>query len=168
MPAVGGVWRPLWQDGGNREASVGSTIGELTLLQRQHSLLQEELLRLRDTENRFKDSEKARAKLERQVRNMRVCNRAAPDSKQLEEQASQVRAIVLQFHKIKGPIRDTIIRLIYTNILYLIRSQTATHYFCFNRHTLFSKHICLSSSSTPLCIYIILLKYSQSQTEREL
>ncbi|XP_060949060.1 rho guanine nucleotide exchange factor 1a [Limanda limanda] len=89
VPAVAGVWRPLWQDGGNREASVGSTIGELTLLQRQHSLLQEELLRLRDAENRFKDSEKARAKLERQVRNMRVCNTAAPDSKQLEEQASQ-------------------------------------------------------------------------------
>ncbi|XP_062265855.1 rho guanine nucleotide exchange factor 1a isoform X2 [Platichthys flesus] len=89
VPAVGGEWRPLWQDGGNRETSVGSTIGELTLLQRQHSLLQEELLRLRNAENRFKDSEKARAKLERQVRNMRVCNRAAPDSKQMEEQASQ-------------------------------------------------------------------------------
>lgn len=53
--------------------SAGSASGELLLLQRQHSLLQEELLRLRDAENRFKDSEKARAKLERQVRHMRAC-----------------------------------------------------------------------------------------------
>uniref|UniRef100_A0A3Q3K557 Rho guanine nucleotide exchange factor (GEF) 1a n=1 Tax=Monopterus albus TaxID=43700 RepID=A0A3Q3K557_MONAL len=67
VPAAGGVARPLWRDGGNREASVGSTIGELALLQRQHSLLQEELLRLRDAESRFKDSEKARAKLEKQL-----------------------------------------------------------------------------------------------------
>uniref|UniRef100_A0A3B4WAG7 Rho guanine nucleotide exchange factor (GEF) 2a n=1 Tax=Seriola lalandi dorsalis TaxID=1841481 RepID=A0A3B4WAG7_SERLL len=73
VPAAGGVWRPHWRDGGNREASVGSTIGELALLQRQHSLLQEELLRLRDAESRFKDSERARAKLEKQVRHMKVC-----------------------------------------------------------------------------------------------
>ncbi|XP_051271250.1 rho guanine nucleotide exchange factor 1a isoform X3 [Dicentrarchus labrax] len=88
-PATGGVWRPLWRDGCNREASAGSTIGELALLQRQHSLLQEELLRLRDAESRFKDSEKARVKLERQVRHMKVCSGAAPASQQLEEQASQ-------------------------------------------------------------------------------
>uniref|UniRef100_A0A8P4KC75 Rho guanine nucleotide exchange factor 2 n=1 Tax=Dicentrarchus labrax TaxID=13489 RepID=A0A8P4KC75_DICLA len=75
-PATGGVWRPLWRDGCNREASAGSTIGELALLQRQHSLLQEELLRLRDAESRFKDSEKARVKLERQVRHMKVCSGA--------------------------------------------------------------------------------------------
>uniref|UniRef100_A0A3B4WEG4 Rho guanine nucleotide exchange factor (GEF) 2a n=1 Tax=Seriola lalandi dorsalis TaxID=1841481 RepID=A0A3B4WEG4_SERLL len=78
VPAAGGVWRPHWRDGGNREASVGSTIGELALLQRQHSLLQEELLRLRDAESRFKDSERARAKLEKQVRHMKVCGGTAP------------------------------------------------------------------------------------------
>ncbi|KAF7647976.1 hypothetical protein LDENG_00163920 [Lucifuga dentata] len=66
-----GTWRPLWRDGGGREAGAGSTIGELALLQRQHSLLQEELLRLRDAESRLKDSERARVKLERQVRHMK-------------------------------------------------------------------------------------------------
>ncbi|KAK5910717.1 hypothetical protein CgunFtcFv8_004955 [Champsocephalus gunnari] len=70
-PAAGGGWRPLWRDGVTREAGAGSSVGELTLLQRQHSLLQEELLRLRDAEGRFKESEKARARLERQVRNMK-------------------------------------------------------------------------------------------------
>ncbi|XP_026203339.1 rho guanine nucleotide exchange factor 1a isoform X2 [Anabas testudineus] len=89
VPAGGGVWRPLWRDGGNREASVGSTIGELALLQRQHSLLQEELLRLRDAESRFKDSERARAKLERQVRHMKVCSGATPASQQVGELSSQ-------------------------------------------------------------------------------
>lgn len=87
-PATGSVRRPLWRDG-SREASVGSTIGELALLQRQHSLLQEELLRLRDAESRFKDSEKARAKLERQVRHMKVCSGASSASQQLGEQESQ-------------------------------------------------------------------------------
>ncbi|XP_041810969.1 rho guanine nucleotide exchange factor 1a isoform X2 [Chelmon rostratus] len=89
MPAVGGVWRPLWRDSGNRETSAGSTIGELALLQRQHSLLQEELLRLRDAESRFKDSEKARVKLERQVRHMKICSGVAPASQQMREQAFQ-------------------------------------------------------------------------------
>ncbi|XP_076610879.1 rho guanine nucleotide exchange factor 2 isoform X2 [Chaetodon auriga] len=88
-PAVGGVWRPLWRDSGNREANAGSTIGELALLQRQHSLLQEELLRLRDAESRFKDSEKARVKLERQVRHMKVCSGLAPASQQLGERSFQ-------------------------------------------------------------------------------
>uniref|UniRef100_A0A8D3DN68 Rho guanine nucleotide exchange factor 2-like n=1 Tax=Scophthalmus maximus TaxID=52904 RepID=A0A8D3DN68_SCOMX len=102
VPAAGGVWRPLWRNSGDREASVGSTIGELALLQRQHSLLQEELLRLRDAENRFKDSERARAKLERQVRHMKVCSGPAPDFQQMEEQAPQVITIVLQLHKVMG------------------------------------------------------------------
>ncbi|XP_045915240.1 rho guanine nucleotide exchange factor 1a isoform X1 [Micropterus dolomieu] len=88
-PAGGGVWRPLWRDGGNRDNSAGSTIGELALLQRQHSLLQEELLRLRDAESRFKDSERARAKLERQVRHMKVCSGAPLASQQLGEQSFQ-------------------------------------------------------------------------------
>ncbi|XP_019109681.1 rho guanine nucleotide exchange factor 2 isoform X2 [Larimichthys crocea] len=85
-PAGGGGVR---RSSGNREASTGSTIGELALLQRQHSLLQEELLRLRDAESRFKDSERARAKLERQVRHMKVCSGGAPASQELGEQAFQ-------------------------------------------------------------------------------
>uniref|UniRef100_A0AAQ4Q3X5 Rho guanine nucleotide exchange factor (GEF) 1a n=1 Tax=Gasterosteus aculeatus aculeatus TaxID=481459 RepID=A0AAQ4Q3X5_GASAC len=79
-PAAGAQWRSLWRDGVNREANAASSIGELALLQRQHSLLQEELLRLRDAESRFKDSERARAKLERHVRHMKVCSGAAPAS----------------------------------------------------------------------------------------
>ena len=85
---------------------MGSTIGELALLQRQHSLLQEELLRLRDAESRFKDSERARVKLERQLRNMKVCSGAAPSSQPQGEQAYQVRTILLQFHKVRGSTRD--------------------------------------------------------------
>ncbi|XP_039676657.1 rho guanine nucleotide exchange factor 1a isoform X2 [Perca fluviatilis] len=88
-PTAGGVWRPFWRDGGNREANPGSTIGELALLQRQHSLLQEELLRLRDAESRFKDSERARAKLEKHVRHMKVCSGNTPASQQLGEQDSK-------------------------------------------------------------------------------
>ncbi|XP_022066856.1 rho guanine nucleotide exchange factor 2-like isoform X2 [Acanthochromis polyacanthus] len=87
--APSGIWRPIGRDGGHRECSAGSTIGELALLQRQHSLLQEELLRLRDAESRFKDSERARSKLERQVRHMKVCSGVAPASLQQGEQASQ-------------------------------------------------------------------------------
>uniref|UniRef100_UPI0037E8CD50 rho guanine nucleotide exchange factor 2 isoform X4 n=1 Tax=Semicossyphus pulcher TaxID=241346 RepID=UPI0037E8CD50 len=88
-PAGGGAWRPLWREGGSRESSAGSTIGELALLQRQHSLLQEELLRLRDAESRYKDSERARTKLERQVRHMKVCSGAAPAHQQHVEHLSQ-------------------------------------------------------------------------------
>lgn len=88
-PAGGGAWRPLWRDGVNRESGAGSTIGELALLQRQHSLLQEELLRLRDAESRFKDSERARTKLERQVRHMKVCSGASPAPQHQAELMSQ-------------------------------------------------------------------------------
>ncbi|XP_062866728.1 rho guanine nucleotide exchange factor 1a isoform X1 [Trichomycterus rosablanca] len=52
-------------------ASDVGTMGELTLLQRQHSLLQEELVRLRGAESRLKDSEKARVQLERQLRDLK-------------------------------------------------------------------------------------------------
>ncbi|XP_029976783.1 rho guanine nucleotide exchange factor 2 [Salarias fasciatus] len=77
-PSPTGAWRPAWRDGAQRDAgAAGAAIGELALLQRQHSLLQEELLRLRDAESRFRDSEKARAKLERQVRHLKVCGGAA-------------------------------------------------------------------------------------------
>ncbi|XP_046875141.1 rho guanine nucleotide exchange factor 1a isoform X2 [Hypomesus transpacificus] len=69
---MGRVWRSLSRDAGMAEASTGAAIGELTLLQRQHSLLQEELGRLRGAEGRLKDSEKARVQLERQVRDMKA------------------------------------------------------------------------------------------------
>ncbi|KAA8586065.1 hypothetical protein FQN60_007634, partial [Etheostoma spectabile] len=105
-PAAGGVWRPFWKDGGNREANPGSTIGELALLQRQHSLLQEELLRLRDAESRFKDSERARAKLEKHVRNMKVCSGNTPGSQQQVEQDSQPAS--LQPGKEDSPRADTL------------------------------------------------------------
>ncbi|CAN9504177.1 unnamed protein product [Ophioblennius macclurei] len=81
-----GTWRPQWRDGSQRESS---SIGELALLQRQHSLLQEELLRLRDAESRFKDSEKARTKLERQVRHLKVCCGTAVVSQPHTNQTSQ-------------------------------------------------------------------------------
>lgn len=90
VSGAGGPMGPLWREGGSREASMGSTIGELALLQRQHSLLQGELLRLRDAENRYKDSEKARVKLEKQVRHMKGCGSAAADSLQQEEHTSAV------------------------------------------------------------------------------
>ncbi|KAF5909169.1 rho guanine nucleotide exchange factor 2-like isoform X1, partial [Clarias magur] len=47
------------------------TAGELALLQRQHSLLQEELVRLRGADGRLKDSEKVRAQLEKQLRDLK-------------------------------------------------------------------------------------------------
>lgn len=92
---------PLWREGGNQEACAGSTIGELALLQRQHSLLQEELLRLRDAESRFKDSERARAKLERQVRHMKVFSGAASASQQLGEQLFKVRTVFFNSEVLK-------------------------------------------------------------------
>ncbi|KAI5087143.1 rho guanine nucleotide exchange factor 2 isoform X1 [Silurus meridionalis] len=52
-------------------AGEAGSAGELALLQRQHSLLQEELVRLRGAEGRLKDSEKARAQLEKQLRNLK-------------------------------------------------------------------------------------------------
>uniref|UniRef100_A0AAR2IX36 Rho/rac guanine nucleotide exchange factor (GEF) 2 n=1 Tax=Pygocentrus nattereri TaxID=42514 RepID=A0AAR2IX36_PYGNA len=51
-------------------SDVGS-VGELALLQRQHSLLQEELVRLRGAEGKLKDSERARAQLEKQLRDLK-------------------------------------------------------------------------------------------------
>ncbi|MCI4395488.1 hypothetical protein PGIGA_G00181150 [Pangasianodon gigas] len=59
--------RSLSRDG---TGEVG-TAGELALLQRQHSLLQEELVRLRGAEGKLKDSEKARAHLEKQLRDLK-------------------------------------------------------------------------------------------------
>ncbi|KAM6958857.1 rho guanine nucleotide exchange factor 2-like [Aplochiton taeniatus] len=71
-PTGGRPWRSLSRDAGVAEASTGTALGELALLQRQHSLLQEELNRLRGSDGRLKDSEKARAQLERQVRDMKT------------------------------------------------------------------------------------------------
>ncbi|XP_072572260.1 rho guanine nucleotide exchange factor 2 isoform X4 [Paramormyrops kingsleyae] len=69
--------RSLSRDAGLDAGPAGS-LGELALLQRQHSLLQEELVRLRAAECKLKDSEKARAQLEKQVKDMRAGNVAAP------------------------------------------------------------------------------------------
>ncbi|KAL0962225.1 hypothetical protein UPYG_G00337310 [Umbra pygmaea] len=69
---TGRLWRSLSRDGGMADAGSGPALGELALLQRQHTLLQEELGRLRGTEGRLRDSEKARAQLERQVRDMKA------------------------------------------------------------------------------------------------
>uniref|UniRef100_A0A8C7SJI3 Rho guanine nucleotide exchange factor (GEF) 2a n=1 Tax=Oncorhynchus mykiss TaxID=8022 RepID=A0A8C7SJI3_ONCMY len=77
---TGRVWHSLSRDAGMAEASTGVAIGELALLQRQHSLLQEELSRLRGTEGRLRDSEKARAQLERQVRDMKAHSATMMDS----------------------------------------------------------------------------------------
>ncbi|XP_035285734.1 rho guanine nucleotide exchange factor 1a isoform X1 [Anguilla anguilla] len=59
--------RSLSRDAG-LDASAGAAIGDLAMLQRQHSLLQEELARLRASEARLRDSERARALLEQQLR----------------------------------------------------------------------------------------------------
>lgn len=56
------------------------TAGELALLQRQHSLLQEELVRLRGAEGRLKDSEKVRAQLEKQLRDLKSNGAALAES----------------------------------------------------------------------------------------
>ncbi|KAJ8386458.1 hypothetical protein AAFF_G00169280 [Aldrovandia affinis] len=69
--------RSLSRDTG-LDASAGAAIGDLALLQRQHSLLQEELVRLRAAEGKLRDSEKARAQLEKQVKDMKAGSAAAP------------------------------------------------------------------------------------------
>ncbi|KAJ8290041.1 hypothetical protein GJAV_G00008070 [Gymnothorax javanicus] len=69
--------RSMSRDAG-LDASATAPLGELALLQRQHSLLQEELVRLRAVEGRLKDSEKARVHLERQVKDMKANSGAAP------------------------------------------------------------------------------------------
>ncbi|KAG7469495.1 hypothetical protein MATL_G00129460 [Megalops atlanticus] len=69
--------RSMSRDAG-LDASTGAALGELALLQRQHSLLQEELVRLRASEGRLKDSERARLQLEKQVKDMMANSGAAP------------------------------------------------------------------------------------------
>ncbi|XP_030644866.1 rho guanine nucleotide exchange factor 2 [Chanos chanos] len=71
--AAGRPVRSLSRDGG----SEGGSLGELALLQRQHSLLQEELGRLRRTEGRLRESEKARVQLEKQLKELKA-NSATP------------------------------------------------------------------------------------------
>uniref|UniRef100_A0AAR2L0F1 Rho guanine nucleotide exchange factor (GEF) 1a n=1 Tax=Pygocentrus nattereri TaxID=42514 RepID=A0AAR2L0F1_PYGNA len=77
-PAAAGARpvRSLSRDGGS---DVGS-VGELALLQRQHSLLQEELVRLRGAEGKLKDSERARAQLEKQLRDLKSNTAVLGDS----------------------------------------------------------------------------------------
>lgn len=81
--------RSLSRDGGS---DVGS-VGELALLQRQHSLLQEELVRLRGAEGKLKDSEKARAHLEKQLRDLKTNISALGDS--TATAASQVLCLLM-------------------------------------------------------------------------
>ncbi|KAK7898141.1 hypothetical protein WMY93_018994, partial [Mugilogobius chulae] len=59
-----------WRCRRDMDSPEVGAIGELALLQRQHSLLQDELLRLRDAERRFKQSERERARLEQQMRHL--------------------------------------------------------------------------------------------------
>uniref|UniRef100_A0A671R065 Tropomyosin alpha-3 chain-like n=1 Tax=Sinocyclocheilus anshuiensis TaxID=1608454 RepID=A0A671R065_9TELE len=76
-PATAGVRtvRSLSRDGAS---DVGS-LGELALLQRQHSLLQEELGRLRGAEGKLRDSERARAQLEKQLKDLKTTSAALGD-----------------------------------------------------------------------------------------
>uniref|UniRef100_A0A671M0N8 Rho guanine nucleotide exchange factor 2-like n=1 Tax=Sinocyclocheilus anshuiensis TaxID=1608454 RepID=A0A671M0N8_9TELE len=69
-PAAAGARtvRSLSRDG----ASDFGSLGELALLQRQHSLLQEELVRLRGAEGKLRHSERARAQLEKQLRDLKT------------------------------------------------------------------------------------------------
>uniref|UniRef100_A0A8C6WEC9 Rho guanine nucleotide exchange factor (GEF) 1a n=1 Tax=Neogobius melanostomus TaxID=47308 RepID=A0A8C6WEC9_9GOBI len=60
----------LWRCRRDGESPEVGAIGELALLQRQHSLLQDELLRLRDAERRFKQSERERVRLDQQMRHL--------------------------------------------------------------------------------------------------
>lgn len=94
VAAGGSLARLSWRDPQSAEVTAGSTIGELALLQRQHSLLQEELLRLRDAESRFRDSERARAKLERQVRQMKGCSGTSSACQQRDDELLQVSSLL--------------------------------------------------------------------------
>uniref|UniRef100_A0A673FYN3 Rho guanine nucleotide exchange factor 2-like n=1 Tax=Sinocyclocheilus rhinocerous TaxID=307959 RepID=A0A673FYN3_9TELE len=69
-PATAGARtvRSLSRDG----ASDFGSLGELALLQRQHSLLQEELVRLRGAEGKLRHSERAKAQLEKQLRDLKT------------------------------------------------------------------------------------------------
>lgn len=87
--------RSLSRDAG-LDAGPAGALGELALLQRQHSLLQEELVRLRAAECKLKDSEKARAQLEKQVKDMRAGNAAAPVDNAGNAASEQVQCTVFQ------------------------------------------------------------------------
>ncbi|XP_047460774.1 rho guanine nucleotide exchange factor 2-like [Mugil cephalus] len=92
---------PLCRDAESQEVTVGSTVGELALLQRQHSLLQEELLRLRDAESRFKYSERARAKLEKQVQYIKGCSGVTLSTQPQGKHVSEAQALILQSGRIR-------------------------------------------------------------------
>ncbi|KAL4646696.1 rho guanine nucleotide exchange factor 2 isoform X3 [Arapaima gigas] len=84
--------RSLSRDAG-LDAGPAAALGELALLQRQHSLLQEELVRLRAAEGKLKDSEKARAQLEKQVKDMKASNAAAPMDNPGTANSDQARGV---------------------------------------------------------------------------
>uniref|UniRef100_A0A8C7M2X2 Rho/rac guanine nucleotide exchange factor (GEF) 2 n=1 Tax=Oncorhynchus mykiss TaxID=8022 RepID=A0A8C7M2X2_ONCMY len=50
------------------DAGMVAAMGEMAMLQKQHDLLQEEVVRLRPLEARLRDSERTRAQLEQQIR----------------------------------------------------------------------------------------------------
>uniref|UniRef100_A0A8C7FQA4 Rho/Rac guanine nucleotide exchange factor 2 n=1 Tax=Oncorhynchus kisutch TaxID=8019 RepID=A0A8C7FQA4_ONCKI len=50
------------------DAGMVAAMGEMAMLQKQHDLLQEEVVRLRPLEARLRESERARAQLEQQIR----------------------------------------------------------------------------------------------------
>ncbi len=60
--------RSLSRDGAS---DIGS-LGELALLQRQHSLLQDELGRLRGADGKLRNSERAKVQLEKQIRDLKT------------------------------------------------------------------------------------------------
>lgn len=60
--------RSMSRDTGLDAGPGAAMLGELALLQKQHSLLQEEVGRLRPLEAKMKDSERARAQLEQQLK----------------------------------------------------------------------------------------------------
>uniref|UniRef100_A0AAY4C3K1 Rho/rac guanine nucleotide exchange factor (GEF) 2 n=1 Tax=Denticeps clupeoides TaxID=299321 RepID=A0AAY4C3K1_9TELE len=71
--------------------------GDVTLLQRQCSLLQEEVVRLRLTEVKLKESEKSRLLLEQQIRDMQAgCFGVAPQGKSSEGDATPLAPLACQ------------------------------------------------------------------------
>ncbi|XP_066512370.1 rho guanine nucleotide exchange factor 2-like isoform X1 [Hoplias malabaricus] len=79
--------RSLSRDALLEGVSVG--LGEHTLLQRHYSLLQEEVSRLRVTETKLRDSEKARTQLETQLRELQATHNGNSTENSTETSTSQ-------------------------------------------------------------------------------
>uniref|UniRef100_A0AAY4C3K6 Rho/rac guanine nucleotide exchange factor (GEF) 2 n=1 Tax=Denticeps clupeoides TaxID=299321 RepID=A0AAY4C3K6_9TELE len=88
--------RSLSRDTGLDVGILGAG-GDVTLLQRQCSLLQEEVVRLRLTEVKLKESEKSRLLLEQQIRDMQAgCFGVAPQGKSSEGDATPLAPLACQ------------------------------------------------------------------------